>query len=271
MSRVIQFFNNLTWQDMTALVGVIFGLISTIAYWEQRRSAKAQEAIAEFARRNVDKKVSIEEIQKLDEQKALMKRQVLEEIPRLARVSVLKEQAEIHSHAISEHYKQWQVVTQELGESFSVGKIDQSIESVILDRLLPHYEFDRKQQILRDRITVLSVAMVISGRVFPDPLDVMLQITLGLFLAITILRLIGGRARSNREIEFIKTILLSLYIGVFILIGGFGILLFSVGSVTDLGKILRPIMIIISLSGLMGAKWYYGNLDKWLKLYWFNI
>src|SRR5207248_1365163 len=125
----------------------------------------------------------------------------------LARAAVLKEQAEVHNRALAEHYKQWREIKDELNTTLSVSAIDPGIESVILDRLLPKYEQEQLHQVLRDRITILSVSLVIVGNLLPYPLNQMVQFILGAILGLALLRFVLIRAKSQRERKIIILIL----------------------------------------------------------------
>src|SRR4051794_32863338 len=171
MQSILDLLKGLTWQDWTALAGFAFGIISIIAYIDQRRSAKGQADIIEFVKRNVDKDISDETIKQLQAQREAMERQVNEHVPALARAAVLKEQAEAHASAVSQHYLEWTRIQRELQESPSGGNLDPAVEKIIIDRLVPKYERQVALDKARNRVTVLSVALALTGSIIPNPLD----------------------------------------------------------------------------------------------------
>jgi len=97
METILCSISNLKWQDWAAAVGIIFGIITLLAYLDQRRANKKQNTLIEFVKRHVDKEVTEETIRKLDAQREALQRQVREHIPALARSAVLREQAEAHA------------------------------------------------------------------------------------------------------------------------------------------------------------------------------
>src|SRR5262245_12128298 len=137
MHEIAEFITRMTWQDWATALGVVFGLIGFIAYWEQRRASRQQETLVEFARRHVNREISEETLKKLTEQRLALEYQITQRIPQLARLAVLREQAERHAKAAAEHFVEWQQITSELGEQTAVPGLDPALERTLVDRLVP--------------------------------------------------------------------------------------------------------------------------------------
>src|SRR5687767_6977247 len=104
MQQITDFIVGLRWQDWLTIGGFFFGLVTLLAYIEQRRSTKDASKIAQWAERNLDKAISENEIKNLLVQKAAMQEEISQNIPALARMAVIREQAEHHRTATAEHF-----------------------------------------------------------------------------------------------------------------------------------------------------------------------
>jgi len=206
MAEVLHFLRSLTWQDLAAAAGVVFGIISTIAYLDQRRSSRGQDTLAEFARRNIDKDISEEDLKQLAAQRAAMNREVNENIPALARQAVLKEQLELHARAIAQHFNTWNEIAVELDQHQNSSAIDPTLRATILDRILPSYENERKIERLRNRITALSVALGLSGTLLPYPLSSLVAFALALPLVLSLLRFVQMQMEPTAFVNFIRQV-----------------------------------------------------------------
>lgn len=244
----------LTWQDVAAAVGVLFGVISVIAYWEQRRASRAQENLLEFAKRHVDKDLSVEAIQQLQGQRRALELEVSEGLPVLARQAVLKEQAELHARATAEHFREWSRVTDELQAQSAAMPLDPSLQAVILDRLLPRFEHDRLVERLRTRITALSVALALTSSLLPFPVSTLLAAALAVPLAGTLVSFVRLQSEPSSYAAFQHNVINVLYVVFVIAGGGFAILLFAVGDVTEFGKVVRVALAAFVLLGV-AAYW----------------
>lgn len=209
----------LTWQDIATVFGILFGIISTIGYIEQRRSSKDQAALIEFARLNVDKDITKESIKSLQNREADMQQQITKSIPVLARVAVLKEQRQGHAEAISTHYQQWRKIEKELNDTDTAIQIEPEIEKQIIDRILPKYEREYAIKRQRNRITAYSVAMALVNSLLPDPTDLILTLALAFPLIISLFRLFRLQEDSKVIIRYISTFLRAIYIILIVVLG----------------------------------------------------
>jgi hypothetical protein len=246
----MQTIQNLTWQDWLTAIGFIFGIVSLIAYWEQKRANKQQETFFEFAKRHVDKDITDEQLKLLLAQKLSMENQVVQQIPSLARMAVLKEQAELHNNAMTENYVQWKKITDEIAAKENVSSIDPKIEALIVDRILPQYEIRRLQETVRTRVTVISVSMARASSVLPFPIRNLIVYLLAIPLAGNLLRLFSMQDDFQHYIPWIRIISYAVYVcGIALLIGYgyFFIYYIKSESAVLFGKFLFVIGIIVLL------------------------
>jgi hypothetical protein len=164
-------FSQLTWQDWVAIGSFTFSVVTIIAYVDQRRSTKRTALLSRWAELNLDKTLSEEQINTLTEQKAIMEEQVSLKIPALARLAVLREEAQLHERAVAEHFIAWQAARNHLeSETVELG-IDPQIQQAISDHILPRYIRLERRDRLRTRVTVLSVALAAFSAVMPFPIS----------------------------------------------------------------------------------------------------
>lgn len=189
MFEFLRALTQLGWKDWATIVGVLFGVVSMIAYFDQRRSAKQNADISEFLRRHVSKDISEETIERLNAQRRAMEDQVNNNIPKLARRAVLREQEKVHADAVAKHFTEWQKLQEELKSDAADGGVDPAIEKIIVDRLLPQYERATQVDQLRTRTTILSVAVAIAGVALPGVLSWFVSFVLAVPLVATLAQL----------------------------------------------------------------------------------
>ena len=80
---MLEWIQALKWQDWATAASFIFGLITLIAYIDQRRSAKQSQPVLEFARRHVSKDITEESIRSLVAQQRAIQDQINQNLPRL--------------------------------------------------------------------------------------------------------------------------------------------------------------------------------------------
>ncbi len=188
MQSIIDSVKSLTLQDWATAGSLIFGIITLLAYLDQRRNNKKQENLLEFVDRHVAKDISEERIKELEQQQESMQEQVSQNIPALARAAVLQEQSEAHANATSKHFLEWKRLQDEMENSPSGGIIDPSIEKVIIDKLVPKYERQEELDNIRNRITMISVALALISGLFPYPLNSLVGAILALPLISSLLK-----------------------------------------------------------------------------------
>jgi len=261
--HVTNFLTALKWQDWVALAGFLFGLISLIAYLDQRRSAKRTAKISEWAERNLDKSVSEEQIKQLLGQKAAMEEQITRNVPALARTAVLQEQAELHAKAIADHFASWKSLTEELGSRSPVPGLDPGLQQVILDRIVPRFQRQEQQERLRTRVTVLSVGLAISSAILPFPLSSALPILLGIPLLSAAVRLLALNIEDEeRAFKAIRTWVHLAYFAVALASAGFAWVMFTSEGVTRTGFVLGQLTASVAAILIVAYPWARKVLNR---------
>lgn len=262
--QLIDFLLKFGWQDWLTVGGFLFGIVTLIAYIEQRRSTKGAAKIIKWVELNLDKSISEEEIKRLLAQKSVMEEQIEKNIPALARVAVLKEQAELHREAIAVHFSAWQKLTSEIESADPVPGLDEQIQNAILDRIVPRYEREQEVKKLRTRITVLSIAAATTSTMLPFGLGSILAIMLAPALISTALRLYALSEERNEVYKSLRPWFHFVY-GVFaFIVIGFGVLLFSLGDVKELGIVLAYLACGFGIVLILSYPWLRSRIDKWI-------
>jgi hypothetical protein len=76
MQQITDFIIGLRWQDWLTIGGFFLGLVTLLAYIEQKRSTRDASQIAQWAERNLDKAISEDEFKNLLAQKAAMQEEI---------------------------------------------------------------------------------------------------------------------------------------------------------------------------------------------------
>jgi hypothetical protein len=166
----MDFAYRFTWQDWVTIVSLVFGVVSLIAYLDQRRSAREMTILAKWAGLNLDKSMSEAQVRELLTQKAVMEEQITRKVPALARRAVLQEQSKLHEQAIAEHFATWQTIANELESKASLSVLEPQLQQALLDRIVPRYMRRERRDRLRTRVTVLSVVLAVFAASLPSPL-----------------------------------------------------------------------------------------------------
>jgi hypothetical protein len=253
-SKFVLFFQELTWQDWAAALGVLFGILSLIAYIEQRRATKSQNVFVEFAKRNVDKQVTEEQLKELANQKLNMERQVAQAIPALARSAVLREQLAVHARALADHYQHWVAINEELRPANQQADLDPAIRAAIEDKLIPSHEASQRRDDLKTRLTILGVASGLAATALPPPANYLIQGVFAIPLFAALISLINLSANPV-WVERFGYLMMWIYLGVVVVGCTLGYLLLSESNVTDFGRITGVVLAILSLAGAIASPW----------------
>lgn len=269
MDTLLSALTALTWRDWATLVGVLFGVVTLLAFLEQRRAMRQQSDLLEFVRRHVSRDISEDAIRQLGQQRAAMELQVTEHIPALARAAVLREQAEAHAAAVSYHFVEWKRIQASLGNSPSGGLLDPAIESIIVDRLVPRYERQATLDRLRNRITVFSVALALVSALLPFPLNSAAGVLLAIPLAGTLLQFFRASAEPAEVKATLRPLAIALYVVACVAGVGFSLFLFALGltardTLTPSGWGLAWFLLIVGAAGGIMAPWLLKRLDSYL-------
>ena len=253
--RLVHFFQDLTWQDWAAALGVLFGILSLIAYIEQRRATKSQNVFVEFAKRNVDKQITEEQLKELANQKLSMERQVAQAIPALARSAVLREQLAVHARALADHYQHWVNISEELkSTNQQQADIDPGIRAAIEDKLIPSHEASQRRDDLKTRLTILGIASGLAATAFPFPANYLIQGVIAIPLLVTLASL-SNLSASPAWVKRFGYLMMWVYLGVVVVGCTLAYLLLSESNVTDFGRISGIVLAILSLAGAIASPW----------------
>jgi hypothetical protein len=250
---IVEFLRHLTWQDWVAVVGFAFGVVGTIvaslAFIDQLRSKRGQESLIDFVRGHAESILSKGEIEKLKRQQSAMENDIANRIPALARMAVLKEQADAHARAIADHFIQWQSVTGELGAIPSTASIDPKIQRVVLDRLLPKYEYERTRDELRASITLLSVVIALTGTLFYFlfPIAFLIQLILAIPLVLALFRYFAFYSDAQLYSYVEKALLIGYWALVLLLAVVVGALALNYNIIDSFGRGIMVALIAIDL------------------------
>lgn len=259
----------LTWRDWATVVSVLFGVITLLAFLEQRRSLGQQADLIQFVRRHVSRDISEDAIRNLEKQRAAMQVQVAQHIPALARAAVLREQADAHAVAVSQHFIEWQRIQGILGTKSSGSALDPAIEAIVVDRLVPRYERQATQDRLRNRITVFSVALALVSALLPFPLSSAAAAVLGIPLAATLLQFFRTSAEPEEVRRTLRPIALVLYVVSCVAAASFAVMLFVIrfkegDALTSSGLILTWILLVAGIAGGAMTPLFRKGLDVYL-------
>ncbi|MCI5157786.1 MAG: hypothetical protein D3906_04970 [Candidatus Electrothrix sp. AUS1_2] len=263
MESLTSFVASLTWQDWATAVGILFGIVTLLAYLDQKRAAKKQKSLMDFVNRHLDKDISEETIQQLKAQQVEMQEQVRLHIPALARAAVLKEQANSHAQAITYHYKEWKKVNSELESSPSQGAIDPDIESIIIDRISPRYEKQWELDTLRNRITAFSVAIALSSTFLFYPINLLVGVPLAIPLGKGLIDFIKLQGASVESVKYVKYGLMFAYVAVVLWIGFFAGY-FALYESDQIDGIIGMVVFPISVAALLYSYKLYKKLNELL-------
>lgn len=228
--------SQIKWQDWATVVGVLLGVVSLIAYFDQRRASKAQANLLEFARRHVAKDISEEKLQALQQQEQSLREKIEREIPLLARRAVLKDQAEANAKATASHFLEWKRLSEELGLAATASDLPPEIQQAILDRIVPQYQKREEIEAVRNRITVFSVGLALTGSLLPYPIDKVLPLFFAFPLGVSVYQLWRLTTTREERIAGSLKIIVALYVLLAMLFICGGCLILLVPTLTQTGK-----------------------------------
>ena len=143
---------------VVTIVGTLFGIIS---YADSKKSKKELEKytyLFDLAEKNIDKKLTLEEIQRLHDEKKEMDKIVKEEIPRQARITVLYDRLKADEEYLSMSYNRYVETKKEYEklQSENEVKIPQNILDEIEHQILPDYLIKEQKQKYMSMLTIIS-------------------------------------------------------------------------------------------------------------------
>lgn len=184
--------------DIIGDLGIVLGLVGALAWIDARNTARKQESVFGYIRKNMAKEVTEETLAKLQEQMRQMERQTKEELPKLARRAVLEEQSLRLKDLLAETYMQWKRIEDELGFA-PAGALAPEIEKAITDRMKPAYLAKMKMEAAQQRLAIGGAAIALCSFVLPRPLDDIAGVFLALWLVPTVLEMVSAGEMTERK------------------------------------------------------------------------
>jgi hypothetical protein len=184
----MEFLSKLTWQDIVTGLSVVFGLVTLIAYLDQRKSNKAQSRMLEFVNRHLDKDITAEEIEELKDKKTKIYIDVNDKLPVLGRITILQDQADFYTKGVVSNYIELKKINEQifkLESDFKITDIAPEIKDYILKEVSPKYRFEEWKSKMRDRLIILFALIVAMGAMSPLWIfTFFIQIPIGVYLII---------------------------------------------------------------------------------------
>jgi len=222
----MEILNQITWQDAVTGLSVVFGLITLIAYLDQRRSNKEQSRMLEFVNRHLDKDITIEQINQLKDKKSKISIEVNDKIPTLGRIAILEDQADFYNRGLITNYQELKIINDKINllkTQSSITEVDPEIKNYLLREISPKYKFQELKQKSRDRIISLLAIIIAVGAIFPLGLDFYIQFVFGFYLVFEVLKylVLDSDKKSDKEKLFENAEWISQFVGFGILSIGF--------------------------------------------------
>ena len=218
------FFTEIKWQDIVTMLSIVFGLISLVAYLDQRKSNKMQSQYLEFVSRQLDRDITKEEVDHLINKKSELTSEIEEKLPQIGRSVVLQDQAEFYQRGIHQNYQALQEINAKLAEegTTNIKDLNPALKDFILKEVSPQFKLEKLITQTRDRVLALLALIIAIGVILPFGIDYYVQLVLGIFLSEAILKYMVLNANDEKEKEKIYKNAAGL-----ISLSGLGILLFA--------------------------------------------
>ena len=133
---------------IVTIAGTLFGAISIYDARKSKKELKKYTYLFDLAEKNIDKKLTLEEINRLHEEKQAMDKIIKEEIPRQARLTVLYDRLKADEEYLSSSYNRYKQTQKEyeklqLEEQIEIPK---NILDEIEHQILPDYLIKEQRQ-----------------------------------------------------------------------------------------------------------------------------
>lgn len=143
---------------IVTIAGTLFGAISIYDARKSKKELKKYTYLFDLAEKNIDKKLTLEEINRLHEEKQAMDKIIKEEIPRQARLTVLYDRLKADEEYLSSSYNRYKQTQKEyeklqLEEQIEIPK---NILDEIEHQILPDYLIKEQRQKYMFMLTTIS-------------------------------------------------------------------------------------------------------------------
>lgn len=143
---------------IATIAGTLFGAISIYDASKSKKELQKYTYLFDLAEQNIDKKLTLEEINRLHEEKQAMDKIIKEEIPRQARLTVLYDRLKADEEYLSSSYNRYKQTQKEyeklqLEEQIEIPK---NILDEIEHQILPDYLIKEQRQKYMFMLTIIS-------------------------------------------------------------------------------------------------------------------
>ncbi|TGV03622.1 hypothetical protein [Flavivirga rizhaonensis] len=245
MEKFIEF---LTWQNFFTGAGFVFGIITLIAYLDQKSTNKKQSEILDFVKNENNKQAIIE----LEKTKINLESEINEKIPGLGKRAILEEQMEFYEKIVAENYNELKNIKLKLdNDSLNRENLSPTIKNYVLSDLYPKYYSNELKNKTRDRIIIFIALVVLFGTLLPFGFGAYLIIPFGFYLIYEVLKLSILNSDSNEiHNKIFKTVLFILRIALLIIL--FFSIYFLVSEFSQIKQEIKASHVIISIFAIIG-------------------
>lgn len=206
------------------IAGTLFGAISIYDARKSKRELEKYTYLFDLAEKNIDKTLTLEEINRLHEEKRAMDKIIKEEIPRQARITVLYDRLKADEEYLSSSYHRYKQTQKEYDKLQQEEKIEipNNILNEIEHQILPNYLIKEQKQKFMSMLTTISYATAFLSVI---PVFMGLSRYSIFFTAYPLIRIIGldmPKGKQERKRYVIKilhnafliiSLLVSIYLG----------------------------------------------------------
>ena len=154
-------------------IGVFFGLITLVAFLNQRRDNRKYNAIIELVELNLDKKLTDKEIRELKSKKSELEVFINDKLPNAARAIILQDQLEFYRQGIYHNYQSYKDIAEKLriiDSDINTEELSSDIRDLVLKDISPNYSSEKNRNkwlgYVIVNLAVITVLYFLSFEVF---------------------------------------------------------------------------------------------------------
>jgi len=187
----------LTWSNFFVGSSFMFGIVTLVAYLDQRRTNRENKALIAFARNEINK----EEVKELLELKENLEDDINNKIPGLGRIAILAEQSEFYEKVINENFIALEETKRqmELTGVKSPNHLNPVIKNYILNLIMPRHKREVQLSKVRDKIIIYMGLIVATKAFVPFNWSYSLTFILGFYLTYEIIKYFVLKGESFNE------------------------------------------------------------------------
>lgn len=181
------------------IAGTLFGAISIYDARKSKKELKKYTYLFDLAEKNIDKNLTLKEINRLHEEKQAMDKIIKEEIPRQARITVLYDRLKADEEYLSSSYNRYKQTQKEYEKLQLEEKIEipKNILDEIEHQILPNYLIKEQKQKFMSMLTTISYTTAFLSVI---PIFSILSRYSIIFTAYPLIRIIGlDMPKDKRE------------------------------------------------------------------------